>query len=189
MNKQPNTPPVMPKNPGGGMPPLHPMGGGPGGGRGPMNARLHKEKPKNLAKTLGRLLKYIGKSKMLLIFLVVIMVVVTVTDLAGPALQGAAIDTVKITSDGLRVDLVAMRGYLIAMGIMFAISATMALFQGRIAAKLSQNTVYNLRNDLFQKISRLPIRYTDTHKHGDIMTSKTSRMPCRNRSRRSFRAC
>ena len=174
MNKQPNTPPVMPQNNNGGMPPLRPMGGGPGGGRGPMNARLHKEKPKNLAKTLGRLLKYIGKSKLLLIFLVGIMVIVTVTDLAGPALQGAAIDTVKITSDGLSVDLVAMRGYLIAMGVMFAISATMSLFQGRIAAKLSQNTVYNLRNDLFQKISRLPIRYTDTHKHGDIMSRMTN---------------
>ncbi len=157
-----------------GMPPLRPMGGGPGGGRGPMNARLHAEKPKNLGKTLGRLLKYIGKSKMLLVFLVLIMVIVTVTDLAGPALQGAAIDTVKITAGGVHVDLVAMRGYLIVMGVMFAISATMALFQGRIAAKLSQNTVYNLRNDLFRKISRLPIRYTDTHKHGDIMSRMTN---------------
>ena len=163
-----------PKSNSSSLPPLRPMGGGPGGGRGPMNARVNAEKPKNLAKTLGRLLKYIGKSKVLLILLVGIMIVVTVTDLAGPALQGAAIDTISITADGLHVDLDAMLGYLIAMGIMFAISATMALFQGRIAAKLSQNTVYNLRNDLFQKISRLPIRYTDTHKHGDIMSRMTN---------------
>ena len=160
------------------MPPLRPMGGpggGPGGGgRGPMGARVNAEKPKNLSKTLGRLLKYIGKSKLLLVLLVLIMVVVTVTDLAGPALQGRAIDTIHITRDGVHVDLDAMRGCLIAMGVMFAISATMALFQGRIAAKLSQNTVYNLRNDLFQKISRLPIRYTDTHKHGDIMSRMTN---------------
>lgn len=158
------------------MPPLRPMGGpgGPGGGRGPMGARVNVEKPKNLAKTLGRLLQYIGKSKLLLVLLVGIMLVVTVTDLAGPALQGAAIDTISITADGLHVDLDAMLGYLIVMGVMFAISATMALFQGRIAAKLSQNTVYNLRNDLFRKISRLPIRYTDTHKHGDIMSRMTN---------------
>ncbi len=163
-----------PKSNSSSLPPLRPMGGGPGGGRGPMNARVNAEKPKNLAKTLGRLLKYIGKSKLLLVLLVGIMIVVTVTDLAGPALQGAAIDTISITADGLHVDLDAMPGYLIAMGVMFAVSATMALFQGRIAAKLSQNTVYNLRNDLFQKISRLPIRYTDTHKHGDIMSRMTN---------------
>lgn len=153
------------------MPPLRPMGGG----RGPMGARVNGEKPKNAKKTLLRLLKYIGKSKALIITLIIIMAVVTVTDLAGPALQGAAIDTITLNKDGgFSVDFDAMVGYLIMMGVMFAISATLALFQGILAAKLSQNTVYTLRNDLFQKISRLPIKYTDTHKHGDIMSRMTN---------------
>ena len=157
------------------MPPLRPMGG-PGGGRGPMGARVNGEKPKNAKKTLTRLLKYIGKSKVLIITLIIIMAVVTVTDLAGPALQGAAIDTISLKSDGsgFFVDFEAMVGSLIMMGVMFAISATLALFQGILAAKLSQNTVYTLRNDLFKKISRLPIKYTDTHKHGDIMSRMTN---------------
>ena len=154
------------------MPPMRP--GGPGGGRGPMGARLNKEKPKNLKKTLGRLLKYIGKSKLLIFALIGITLIVTVTDLAGPALQGAAIDTVKVVNGKITVDFEAMTGFITAMGIMFAISATMSLFQGFIAAKLSQSTVYALRNDLFKKISRLPIKYTDTHKHGDIMSRMTN---------------
>lgn len=154
------------------MPPLR-MGAG--GGRGPMGARVNGEKPKNAKKTLVRLLKYIGKSKALIIALIMIMAVVTVTDLAGPALQGAAIDTIKLNKDGsFSVDFDAMVGYLIMMGVMFAISATLALFQGILAAKLSQNTVYTLRNDLFRKISKLPIKYTDTHKHGDIMSRMTN---------------
>ena len=41
---------------------------------GPMGARLHKEKPKNMLKTLGRLLKYIGKSKVLVIALIAIVI-------------------------------------------------------------------------------------------------------------------
>ncbi len=157
------------------MPPLRPMGG-PGGGRGPMGARVNGEKPKNAKKTLGRLLKYIGRSKALIIVLIIIMVAVTITDLAGPALQGAAIDTITLDPDGsgFSVDFDALVGYLIMMGVMFAVSATLALFQGILAAKLSQNTVYTLRNDLFQKISRLPIKYTDTHKHGDIMSRMTN---------------
>jgi ATP-binding cassette subfamily B protein len=153
------------------MPPLRPVGGG----RGPMGARVNGEKPKNARKTLGRLLRYIGKSKALIIVLIIIMTAVTVTDLAGPALQGAAIDTISLNSDGsFSVDFDALVGYLIMMGVMFAVSATLALFQGILAAKLSQNTVYTLRNDLFQKISRLPIKYTDTHKHGDIMSRMTN---------------
>ena len=157
---------------------MPPMGrpGGPGGGRpgGPMGARVNREKPKNIKKTLFRLLKYIGKSKMLIIALALIMVVVTISDLAGPLLQGLAIDTIRITADGLTVDLGAMGRYLALMGILFVISSSLTLFQGIIAAKLSQNTVYTLRNDLFKKISKLPIKYTDTHRHGDIMSRMTN---------------
>lgn len=158
-------------------PPMMPMGrpGGPGGrAGGPMGARVNKEKPKNAKKSLFRLLKYIGKSKMLIILLIIIMIVVTVADLAGPALQGAAIDTIKITDGKLSVDFGAMVGYLAVMLVIFAISATLSFFQGIIAAKLSQNTVYTLRNDLFAKISKLPIKYTDTHRHGDIMSRMTN---------------
>ncbi|MBQ7383236.1 MAG: ABC transporter ATP-binding protein [Clostridia bacterium] len=151
-------------------------GGGPGGGRagGPMGARVNREKPKNIKKSLFRLLKYIGKSKMLIIALIAIMVAVTVSDLAGPALQGAAIDTIKIENGSLTVDFGAMLRYLGVMVILFVFSAVMNFFSAIIAAKLSQNTVYTLRNDLFAKISRLPIKYTDTHKHGDIMSRMTN---------------
>ncbi len=156
------------------MPPLRPMGGPGGRGGGPMGARVNAEKPKNLKKTLARLLSYIGKSKMLVIALIAIMVVVTLTDLAGPAMQGAAIDTISVRDGKVSVDMSAMLTYLAIMAVLFIISSTMALFQGFIAAKLSQNTVYTLRNDLFRKISRLPIKYTDTHKHGDIMSRMTN---------------
>ncbi len=153
------------------MPPLRPQSGPGSGGRGP---NIHKEKPKNTGRTLKRLLGYIGKSKLLVILLIAIMVVVTVSDLAGPALQGAAIDTIKITDGRLSVDMPSMIGYLAAIGVLTLISSAMTLFQGFIAAKLSQNTVYTLRNDLFRKISRLPIKFTDTHKHGDIMSRMTN---------------
>jgi len=140
-----------------------------------MGSRMKAEKPKNTKKALMRLLRYIGKSKFLIIILVVIMALATVAELAGPALQGLAIDTIELHEDGtFSVDFPAMLEFLILMGVLFAISAVLHLFQGRIAARLSQNTVYSLRNDLFKKISRLPIKYTDTHKHGDIMSRMTN---------------
>ena len=65
-------------------------------------------------------------------------------------------------------------GILLLMGVFFLFNATMNFVMHVIAAKLSQHVVYTMRNDLFRKISRLPIRYTDTHKHGDIMSRMTN---------------
>ena len=139
-----------------------------------MGSRIKSEKPKNTKKALARLLKYIGKSKMLVILLTLIMAAATIAELAGPALQGAAIDTIKVEGGKVSVDLSAMLSYLAFMGILFAISASLHLFQGWVAARLSQNTVFALRNDLFKKVSKLPIKYTDTHRHGDIMSRMTN---------------
>ena len=63
---------------------------------------------------------------------------------------------------------------LVLMGILFAVSAVLNYFMGILAAMLSQRTVYTMRNDLFRKISRLPISYLDSHKHGDVMSRITN---------------
>ena len=148
-------------------------GGGPGGG-GPLAARMRAEKPKNTKKTFIRLIKYIGKSRLYVLLLVSIVLLATLAELMGPALQGAAIDTISLKDGSLSVDFRSMVTYLSIMGVLFLFSAVLHLFQGRIAARLSQNTVFIIRNDLFAKISKLPIRYTDTHRHGDIMSRMTN---------------
>ncbi len=153
--------------------------GGPGprpGGRpgGPMGARLNAEKPKNTKRTLFRLARYIGKSGWVLVGLLAIMLVVTVVEILNPFFQQKAIDTITLVDGKLAVDLRAMVGYLAAIGGTFVFSATLSYFQGLLAAKLSQTTVFTMRNELFSKISRLPISYTDTHRHGDIMSRMTN---------------
>lgn len=161
--------------PAGGNPPIIPLGPHRRGG-GPMGARMHAEKPKNTKRTLGKLLRYIGKNRTILIVLLVIMVAVTAAELLGPFFQASAIDTIRKdpVTGKLTVDFAAMKGYLFMMGIIFAISAVLSYFQEILAARLSLHTVRAMRNDLFQKISRLPIRYTDTHRHGDIMSRMTN---------------
>lgn len=161
--KAQNTPPMIPLGP-------HRRGGG------PMGARMNAEKPKNTKKTLGRLLRYIGKSGVLLVVLLLIMIAVTAAELLGPFFQACAIDTIQkdAVSGKLTVDFAAMKGYLVMMAVIFAISAVLSYFQEILAAKLSLRTVRTMRNDLFCKISRLPIQYTDTHRHGDIMSRMTN---------------
>lgn len=167
MNHQPNEPR---KN----DPPVIPMG--PRRGGGPMSARLNAEKPKHTKQTVARLLRYIGRSGWILAALLTIMLLVTAADVIGPFFQAKAIDT--ITKDAetgrLTVDLDALFGYLIVMAVIFAASAVFSYFQEVLAARLSQRTVRSMRNDLFCKISRLPISYTDSHRHGDIMSRMTN---------------
>ena len=157
----------------GGQPPVIELGPRRGGGPG---ARMSMQKPKNTKRTVMRLLRYIGKSKTVLILLVLIMLAVTAADLAGPYFQAEAIDTIRYDEAVGRFTVVwdALQRNLILMAVIFSCSAVLSYFQGLLAAKLSQTTVRAMRNDLFRKISRLPIRYTDTHRHGDIMSRMTN---------------
>ena len=153
----------------GAMPDFRP--GRPGAGP---NARLHAEKPKNARRTVGRLLHYIGRNGILLVALLLFMTLTTLVDLFGPMFQQKAIDTITLEDGALSVDLETMLTYLTVMGISFVFGALMSLCQSLVSAKLSQSTVYAMRGDLFRKISRLPISYTDTHRHGDIMSRMTN---------------
>lgn len=149
-------------------------GGGPGG-RGGMNARINREKPKNLGKTISRLLRYSGKSSWILLFLIVATVIVTVSDVLSPMFQQLAIDEFYFDEAGkLAVDMKALTLVLVVMFGAYIIRAASQLIQARVAAKLAQNTVYHIRRDLFNKISKLPISYTDRHRHGDIMSRLTN---------------
>lgn len=156
----------------GGEPPRIEFGGRKGAAA--MQARINKEKPKNTGQTLLRLLKVIGRSKYLLIVLLVTMSAVTVMDLFGPTLQGRAIDTIKLVDGRFFVNLVEMRRVLLRMLILFSVSAVFTYMQGILSAKISQDTVFAMRNELFAKISRLSIASTDRHRHGDLMSRMTN---------------
>ncbi len=145
--------------------------GRPGRGPGPV---MHVEKAKNTKGTLKKLLSYIGSSKYLFIFLALVMVVITALNLAAPALQQKAIDLITLTENKLSVDRPEFIRTLIILLITYAVSSLFIYFQGLFSAKLSTSTVRKLRFDLFARLVKLPIKYTDTHNHGDIMSRMTN---------------
>ena len=169
--------------------------GGRGTPGGPMAGRMNVQKPKNMMKTIRRLLGYIGANKFLLFVLLAIMMAATILELLGPVMQSSAIDTFEYSeesglvahfgdyerqvydADGNPAGYKTARGltfYLAVMVVIFIVNGILTYCQGIISAKLSQSTVYAMRRDLFAKITRLPIKYTDTHKHGDIMSRMTN---------------
>lgn len=147
----------------------------PGGpGRGPGAMGMPKEKPKNTKASLARIFAYIGKNKNLLFGMLAVMLVATLLNIVAPSLQQKAIDTITLTDESASVDFGMLITWLSVLGGVYLVSAVLTYFQNIFAAKLSQYTVRIMRSDLFRRISRLPIKYMDTHKHGDIMSRMTN---------------
>lgn len=132
------------------------------------------EKPKNMKGTIKRLASYIGANKKLFVALLVSVVIVAVLNLVGPYLQGLAIDSITLGDGKININYDDMILYLALMLIVYVFSSIFTYFQGIMSAHLSQNTVKIMRRDLFNHIVELPIKYTDTHAHGDIMSRMTN---------------
>ena len=114
-------------------------GGGPGPGRGPGGPggrNMMREKPKNMGKTLGKLIRYIGKNKYLVYALILIMVLTTLLNLAGPALQGMAIDKITLTDKQLHVDFEGLLVVLMLMVGIYLINSLLTYIQGLLSAKM-----------------------------------------------------
>lgn len=151
--------------PGNGMRPMRP-----GGRRGVV---MNVEKSKDAKGTALRLMKYIGSGKYLFIALVMVMVISTLINLAGPSFQQKAIDCLAGAIEGVFDKNEFFRNIIFLCGT-YLLSFLFTYFQGIFSARLSMITVRKLRYDLFSKIVRLPIKYTDTHNHGDIMSRMTN---------------
>lgn len=147
-------------------PPMGPRRGGP--------RVMFVEKPKNMKGTIKRLASYIGANKKLFIMLLVTVIIVAIFNLLGPYLQGEAIDAITIGDGKLNIDYEKMILMLVLILIVYVLSSVFSYFQGVMSAYLSQNTVRIMRRDLFNHIVDLPIKYTDTHAHGDIMSRMTN---------------
>ena len=142
------------------------FGGRPGGG--PRGMMREVEKPKDMKNILRRLLVYFRTEKTLLIMLFICVVVVSLSTLAGPSMQGNAIDSIFNKEFGiLPVLLLAMLG-------IYAVNTAFMLGQSLLSARLSQRIVRKMRHDLFEKIDHLSIAYLDTHSGGDIMSRMTN---------------
>ncbi|MCC8063960.1 MAG: ABC transporter ATP-binding protein/permease [Clostridiales bacterium] len=138
-------------------------GGGPGG-----NARFAAEKPKEGRKTLLRLLALFQKERGLVAGLMAVVVIGCIGSVAAPSFQASAIDCISAGAYQ------TLTRYLVLMLAAYLVYGLCSLLQGLVAAHLSQHIVGRMRNDLFRKVVNLPIKYLDTHSHGDIMSRMTN---------------
>lgn len=126
------------------------------------------EKPKDTQGTLKRLLGYFVRSKGLFLGMMGTVLLVTVTSLVSPSLQGQVIDALKEHAWG---QFPFLLGWLL---ISFLLNVIFTLVQGLLAARLSQSIVGRMRYGLFEKLDHLPIAYLDRHSSGDLMSRMTN---------------
>ena len=141
--------------------------GGPGHGPG----RGHGyQRPQDLRGTVGKLLAYIGRYKAALIVVAVCLVLSSVGSVASSYFLKPALNYIAAGN------FTGLFWMLVAMGGVFLVSAGCSYAYSRIMVRISQRTVATLRQDLFNKLQTLPLRYFDTHQSGDLMSRFTNDM-------------
>ena len=127
------------------------------------------EKAKDVRGTLGRLLSYLGEYRLYITAVAAFTVVSTLLSLAGPYLQGLAIDRYVIEGDaaGLVRIMTILAGTYIA-------SAAMSMVSGWIMATVSQRSLKKLRKELFEHMQTLSLSFFDKRPAGDLMSRLTN---------------
>lgn len=150
--------------------------GGPGRPGGPgAHGRTGGSKPKGDAKkVIRRLLSYIGSYKYLLLVAFVFLILST---LAGTAASYLLRPIVNTLVDG-SMTVSARAAYILkTVFLLLGIYLAQVLFQylqAKLMLRISQNAMEKLRNDLFAKIQKLPVRFFDNESHGEIMSRFTN---------------
>ena len=140
-------------------------GHGPGGGRG-----MSKGKPKNARATVKRLFTYISKDKWKLIIVFVCTLLNTLFSLAASYMLRPIINNLTQGDDRITK---LIQG-IIAMILIYLCGALAQYIQQRIMIGISQNAIMRLRNELFDRLQNLPVRYFDANNKGDIMSRFTN---------------
>ncbi|MFA6807878.1 MAG: ABC transporter ATP-binding protein [Eubacteriales bacterium] len=148
------------------------FGRGPGG-HGHMSGMMGpKVKTKDAKGTMKKLWKYFAKQKGQYLLVIILVLGSTLLSLVGPLLIGYGVD-VLTAGKGL-VDFNKLFTILIWMGLAYLLSALMNWVQIYVMVGVAQDTVWQIRTDLFAKIQTLPLKFFDSRLHGDIMSRLTN---------------
>ena len=131
-------------------------------------------KPKNSKETVKRLLSYLEKDKMWMGAAFLCVIVSTLTNLAGSYMLRPIINTYIVPLDGSRGDSAGLFRALIVMAGIYLLSVAANYTQSRIMLTIAQNALQRIREELFAKMQKLPLRFYDTNNNGDLMSRFTN---------------
>ena len=134
-------------------------------------------KPINQGVTLKRLLSYLGRNKSLLF---VVICLSALSTLGGLYTAYAISPVITIIEQGIKGMIsrsevtVLLARQLSFLAIIYALEILMSYLAARLMTKLSQRTVYSIRQEMFEHTSRIYVKYHDQTSHGDLMSRFTN---------------
>ena len=150
----------------------------PMGGHGP-GVRMAGEKAKDLKGTMIKLIKYIRRYYVPILFVILFAIASTVFNIVGPTILGDATTEIfnglirKVSGTG-GIDFDKVGDILMMLMGPYVVSAAFSFMQGLIMTHVSNNITYQMRNDISEKIHRMPMKYFESRTYGEVLSRVTN---------------
>lgn len=143
-------------------------------------SKMDKKKEVSFTKTMKRLLDYASGDKLNVLIVLIFSIASTIFAIIGPKIMGNATTEIfnglisKIRDGGQGIDFSKLLKIIFVLTILYIISTVFSYAQSYIMSGVAQRISYKLRQEISQKINRLPMEYFDKNSKGDIISRVTN---------------
>lgn len=135
--------------------------------RGGRRSKMGKKQDDRQAETLKKVFYRLGRYRIILVFTILLSVITVALTLYIPKLTGKAVDCIAAKG---QVDFGGVIEILWQIGICILITALAQWLMNICNNKMTYQIVQDIRNDAFQKIEILPLKYIDSHSYGEVVS-------------------
>ncbi|WP_370770989.1 ABC transporter ATP-binding protein [Eubacterium ramulus] len=137
------------------------------------------EKAKDLKGAIGKMLRYMGKYKIAVVFVMIIAACSTVFSVVGPKVLGKATTALasglmaKVAGTG-GIDFTYIGKILLFVLGLYLLSSVLSFLQGWIMTGITQKICYRMRKEITEKINRMPMKYFESRTYGEVLSRITN---------------
>ncbi|KRE72469.1 ABC transporter ATP-binding protein [Paenibacillus sp. Soil750] len=139
------------------------------------------QKAKNFKGTLKRLMTYMQPFRVSISFVLLAAILSTLFSIISPKLMGNAVTKLSEGAigkmkgiAGAKIDFDAILQIVLILAALYIFSSILLYIQQQIMVKVTQRIVFNLRRDISEKLTRVPLSFFDARSHGDTMSRATN---------------
>ncbi|CEK31891.1 ABC transporter-like protein [[Clostridium] sordellii] len=141
--------------------------------------KISTQKAKDFKGTLKRLIMYLKTYKSSITLVIIAAILSSIFSIISPKILGQAttkiFEGVMLKAKGQGgIDFAFIYKVLIILVILYIISSIFNYMQQYIIVSVAQKTVYDMRQDIYNKLNRLPLNYFDTHTYGEVLSKVTN---------------
>ena len=125
----------------------------------------------NVGALLIRLWRYMGKNRLLIVLALVLSLTSSLLSLYGPKLSGEAINAIELGRGKVNFDIVWRCAVL--MAVFYVTAAVLTYLLNAVMIRLSRTISKQMRHDVFEKLTELPVSFFDRYQTGDIISTIT----------------